>query len=465
MESYYPGSVFVYTDSWRYVLPRLLVRFRAGRVFRKLKSPRDILVFRVDGIKFGDLVYDSVLRNGYATISSLDGRVLQALYAYFWYRYVIKDIIRRYKIETSVFSHIIGLGSGIFARYLLQSGVEVLNRTGSHQLQVKKYQNVDEVGFYPLRPEPRYFSFMMNRRDNAILQRADKYLHNRLNQNVRHIAVDLAFDRRKRFFSSREEFCSHFGLDPAKKLIFVMLHAFNDYPHSHFAQPMIYQDYFDWFQKTLEVAKSLDSVNWIFKEHPAAEFYQTKDVSLDTIFEGVKHSHIRFLNRQADFNSRSLQYIADAIVTCLGTAGLEYSCLGIPCVLAGESPYSGFGFTIEPRSALEYRERLRHIDKLKQLSENQIKAAKIVMFFQLSMIQGDSYLFCPIYDFRQIKEIRADDLWKNAAELMKTGDKAKMARQIETLSEFIRDASYTQYISLEKYGFMEEAVHGGQQPK
>ena len=459
LESYYPDSTFVYTDSWRYLIPRILTRFQATKAFRALESPEDILDFRVDGIKFGDLVYDGVLARGYATIRRLDGEVLSAIRAFLWHRYVIKDIIKRYKIKASVFSHTIGLSSGTFTRYLLQNGIEVLCRTGSYQLQVKKYRGLDEVGVYPLRPEPRYFSFLMNRSDNTVLRLADSYLHDRFHQNVRHIAVDLAFDRRKRVFESKEEFCSHFNLDPALKVVFVMLHAFNDHPHAHFAKPMLFQDYYDWFEKTLEMAKSIHSVNWIFKEHPAAEFYPTKDVSLDAVFGYVAQPHIRFLNRNADFNSRSLLHIADTIVTCLGTAGLEYSCYGIPCVLAGESPYSGFGFTIEPRDAAEYEEQLRSLHELPRLNESQIKAAKIVLFFQLSMMQGAHYLFCPYYDLWQTWEINPQEVWRDAAELMKNGNKEEMRRQIDIISDFVRNPSYTQYVNLKKYDFMKEAVY------
>ena len=399
-----------------------------------------------------------MLAQGYATIHDLDEKVLGALQGFFLARYIIKDIISRYEIETSVFSHTIGLARGTFTRYLLQNGIEILNRTGSHQVQVKKFQSVGDIGTYPLRPEQRYFSFMMSRRDDTILRLADGYLNDRFNQNVKEdIGANLAFDRRKRTFSSREEFCYHFGLDPAKKIVFVMLHAFNDHPHSHFAKPMIFRDYYDWFEKTLDIAKSVDTVNWVFKEHPAAEFYRTKDVNLDALFEHVRYSHIRFLNYRADFNARSLRHLADAIVTCLGTAGLEYSCLGIPCVLAGESPYSGFGFTIEPQDAAEYEERLRHIHELQRLDESRIKAAKTVMFFQLGMMQRAPYLLCPYYNYRQIKEIRADDLWRDAIELMKNGDKVKMKQQIGALSDFVRDPSYTHYIDLEKYDFMREA--------
>ncbi|MFH1777826.1 MAG: hypothetical protein ABH952_09765 [Candidatus Omnitrophota bacterium] len=462
LESYHPNNSFVYVKSWRYLIPRLAAYIQAIKAFCRLGSPNDILDFAADGIRFGDLIYDAVLAKGYATISRLNMKVFDTLSAFFFYRYLAKDIIKKYDIEIAVFSHTIGLKSGTFTRYLLQHKIEVVNRVGSHQIILKKYRSLDDVGFYPLRPEQKYFVFMRDQCSDVVLKMADKYLHDRFSQNVDHVAVDIAFNQNKRIFNSRNEFCQHFSLNPDKKLIFVMLHAFNDQPHSHFASRMIFRDYYDWFEKTLDITTSVDSVNWIFKEHPAAEFYPTRDVDLDKIFQCVSNSHIRFLNRKADFNASSLQCLASAIVTCIGTAGLEYSCMGIPSILAGESPYSTFGFTINPQNIHEYEEQLRNIYKLRRLNNKEIRAAKIVLFFQLNIMIDSPYIFCPKYDYRQIKEIHADDLWRDTVELIQNTDKKTLQLQIDTLTDFINDPDYTQYINLDKYGFMRGAVYENQ---
>ena len=460
LESYYPHNSFIYINSWFYWIPRLGAYFQAIKVFCKLGSPESVLDFTVDDIRFGDLIYDDVLAKGYATISRLDKKVFDTLAAFFFYRYLAKDILRRYDIKTSVFSHTIGLKSGTLTRYFLQRKIEVLNRVGSHQIILKKYRSLNDVGFYPLKPEQRCFSYMMNQCNDVVIKLADRYLRDRFSQNVNHISVNLAFDQRKRIFNNQKEFCQHFGLDPDKKIVFVMLHAFNDQPHSHFANRMLFRDYYDWFEETLNIAKSVDSVNWIFKEHPAAEFYLTRDVSLDKIFQGVSNANIRFLNRKADFNASSLQHLASAIVTCIGTAGLEYSCIGIPSVLAGESPYSTFGFTINPSNVQEYKEQLRNIHKLERLNDREMQIAKTVLFFQLSIMLDAPYMFCPTYDYRRIKEIHADDLWRDAAELMRNADKETMRRQVDVLAEFIRNPDYTQYINMDKYEFMRGVVYG-----
>lgn len=458
LQSYHPDACFIYTTSLRYLLAWPWTLFLAWRVWTTLRTPRDILEFRIDGIKFGDIIYDNTLVRGYATLRKIDSNVLSVLHNFFQHRLIINDVIKRHRLDSFIVAHTIGMFGGTFSRYLVKNGIEVINRVGSHEIVLKKYQKVSDIGFYPAKPELPYFRLLMSLPDEMVIPLADHYLNERHNQNVRHISVELAFSKAKRLYESSQEFCEHYRLDPAKKTVFVMLHAFNDHPHSHFSTSMYFQDYFDWFEKTLEIAKSVDSVNWIFKEHPAADMYVTRDVDLDDIFADLDIPHIRLLNRHADFNALSIRYVADAIVTCLGTAGMEYACLGIPCVLGGEAPYSGLGFTVEPGSLVEYANCLRTIRDLPRLGIEQVKAAKIVMFFELPLIHSQRYLFCPYYEFQQIHVRLPDTVLSDFANVLIDTPGDDLRRQISALSDFIANPRYTQYMNVEKYPFMKPAV-------
>lgn len=458
LESYHPDACFIYTTSPRYLLAWPWTLFLAWRAWTRLRTPRDILEFRIDGIKFGDIVYDNTLVRGYATLSKVDSNVLSVLHNFFQHRLIINDIIRRYRLDSFVVAHTIGMFGGTFSRYLLKHGIEVINRVGSHEILVQKYRSSADVGFYPAKPEQHHFEYMMSLPDDVVLPMANAYLDERHNQRVSHIAVELAFNRNKRFFERREEFCLVNGLDPNKKTAFVMLHAFNDHPHSHFARPLAFQDYFDWFEQTLQIAQTVDSVNWVFKEHPAAGLYPVKDVDLHAMFAKVSSPNIVFLDAEADFNALSIRFLADVIVTCLGTAGMEYACVGIPCLLAGESPYSGFGFTLEPETAEEYESCLRKLDRLGRLTPEQVKAAKIVMYFELPMVHSASYLFCPRYDYRQIVQITPPKVLADAADWMQNADDTALMHQVDVLAGFLNDSGRTQYIDFDRHPFMRDAV-------
>ncbi|OGA36076.1 MAG: hypothetical protein A3G80_00995 [Betaproteobacteria bacterium RIFCSPLOWO2_12_FULL_62_13b] len=451
----YPGAAFVYLRSLRWLGMRLIAVLQAVRLYRSIQSPRDLLNLQVDGIRFGDVIYDAVLAEGYATISTIDYRTFIVLQRFYFLRSFIRYVIKRYNLQAAVFAHTVGLQSAVFGRYLLQAGIEVINRIGSHQILLKKYQGLADVGTYALKPEPRYLALMLERDDGTILRKAEEYLERRFSQQVRHLAVDAAFDPSKRIYDDRRSFCQDYCLDPEKPIAFVMLHVFNDYPHSHFAKPMIFQDYYDWFIRTLELAGEVKSANWIFKEHPAADHYITRDVDLKRVFQEVKYNNVRFLDRQADFNARSIPHLAQAILTCVGTAGLEYSTLGIPCILGGESGYDGLGFTIEPKDEGEYAARLRRIDSLERLSGQQIRAAKVVAYFFFCVMESAVYHFCPRFTDTEICEWNGEcerRLWMEAARRLADEDSMRLMKtQIEELSGFLIDSSWTQYVDLRQF--------------
>jgi hypothetical protein len=89
-----------------------------------------------------------------------------------------------------------------------------------------------------------------------------------------------------------------------------------------------------------------------------------------------------------------------------------------------------------------------------------MQIAKVVLFFQLKIMHDAPYIFCPTYDYRKIKKIKSDELWHDAFELMSNNDPKKMRDIIHSLVNFINNPKYTQYINLEKYGFLKGAVYG-----
>jgi len=224
---------------------------------------------------------------------------------------------------------------------------------------------------------------------------------------------------------------------------------------------MIFQDYYWWFLRTLEIAQEIPWINWVFKEHPAAGYYVTKDVDLGRLFQGIRSDNVRFMDRRADFNARSIAHLAHAIVTCVGTAGLEYSTLGIPCILGGESGYDGLGFTVEPKDEEEYAACLKRIDTLERLSEWQIKAAKVVAYFFFCVMESARFHFSPRFTDTEISEWNNNlesRLWKETAEGFTDENSVKLMKaQIEDLSRFILDNSWTQYVDLRQFPHFENS--------
>ncbi len=459
----YPQAEFVYLAGWPFRLSKLRAAWKAYRVFRSLKTPGDILELRVDDIVIGNVIYDAVLSYGYATIHRIDGKVLRALVSIYLTRDAIKRILHVYPIKIAVLSQLMGPKGSIIAKHIIREGIEILNRVGSHQLLIKKYRTMDDSTRHPTSPIPEYFSLMMENDDGTVERAADEYLEKRLTGGVGRIDAALAFNPEKKLYTSPESFYKDYDLDDRKPLVFVMLHAFNDNPHWSYPRRMLFTDYYHLFMKTLDIARNVKEVNWIFKEHPTQRYYPTKDIDLNGIMSRVACEHIRFLDAEADFNTSSLRYIAHAIVTGTGTAGLEFSAYGIPCVLTTEGRYGGHGFTIEPPNVEEFCNYLKQIRALKPLNAGQIRAAKVMTYFLYSIMENTTYYFCPHVGARCIlKDWRGGALWDKAGrQFLQPEHVKKMKEQVEQITRFVLDDMRIQYVDLDRYAFLREGCKEG----
>ncbi len=455
----YPQSKVISIKSWRFSGLKKKSKVLAFEAFKAIETTDELLDYSIDDIRFGDALYDAVLAKGYATVDKIDKRTIKAFENFFFYRLLLAALRKKYDIRCAVLAHVISMKGAVFSRYFMRDKVEVINRVGSHQILIKKYQSLKDKGFYPVRPEQSYFDSMMCHNGDEILKMAEDYLERRFSRQIQHVAVDAAFDPDKKIYKDSASFCEDYGLNPNKPIVFVMLHAFNDYPNSHFSSKTYFNDYFDWFLKTLEYAKQNTEVNWVFKEHPAAKYYKTKDADLESIFEcSEPKGNICFLGSEASFNTISLRFLAHALVTCLGRAGLEYTTLGVPCVLGAKCMFDGFGFTTEPKTLDEYKQCMLSIHKLDRLNEVQIRAAKVVSFFVMRIMDKAVYHFCPEMSQQKIMEWNPEaelSFWKEAGDNFDDVVKVRnMREQIQELGEFISNPSRTQYVNLKQYPFL-----------
>ena len=180
----------------------------------------------------------------------------------------------------------------------------------------------------------------------------------------------------------------------------------------------LFRDYLVWFRETLKFIRTVDHVQWFVKPHPTDVLYNMKTTIRGEYERLAKDCpHIRlFPENIAGF---SVSDIADTILTVRGTAGVEYSCFGIPCVIAGESFYTRFGFTHEPKTQDEYFKILKNIEKLKRLSADQIEKAKAFAYIYgvlLKVKAGFIPHFSPFF------EDNGKGFWEKAAVLVSTVD-------------------------------------------
>ena len=209
------------------------------KIFSKLKRPEDILNIKYNNVTIGTFIYDTILRTGNwkAYISELNSEVESVIKSAIKLCYALDELAKKFNIVSAVFSHSIGINiGGIPLRYLVEKHDKTVfcGRLGSRN--IRKYNRSSTKEWLdPLWMIPNdIFLKISNKKDlyDSTLKSADKYLLNRTNAKANDLDSVRAYAGNK-VFSKKQEFCSEFNLDINKPIVFVMLHAFNDFPH-HF---------------------------------------------------------------------------------------------------------------------------------------------------------------------------------------------------------------------------------------
>ena len=183
--------------------------------------------------------------------------------------------------------------------------------------------------------------FEKNLNSKDYIDLAKQYFDSRINGTVDQIDVKNAYLNKKKYnLSDLQNIYSKIDLN--KKNIVVMSHAFSDAPHV--GEGLLFYDYYDFLEKTLIRLNNNENVNSFVKAHPSSYMWNEKG-AVEELIEKNRLENIYIL--PSDFNTSSVLDIADYIVTAKGTAGLEFSCSGIPAITAGKGYYYGFGIDIE----------------------------------------------------------------------------------------------------------------------
>ncbi|RKX25229.1 MAG: hypothetical protein DRP47_10105 [Candidatus Zixiibacteriota bacterium] len=403
---------------------------------------RDVRGFHLDGIPFGDILYDSYLaRFKVATIRNVNKGVITTLFILIRNYYRFKRTLQDCGASAVLVSHQVGLSSGVLMRTALGLGVPVYLRTaGNNKVALNLFNSLSEIYQYPYRPRSVDMQLLSSLGENRLNKDFQDLMASRV-LGLGDEDVGRAYNRRKKVYHSKSEFAKEFNVSEAKPFVFVMLHAFNDHPHSHFGK-MLFRDYYDWFVQTLDFAKTKPDINWVFKEHPTTAFYPTHDISLPDHFIKCPN-HIVFLGVNSSFNSQSLLYLADVVVTVLGTAGIEFAALGgIPSILTGATSYSGFGFAIEPKTKAEYFGILDNITGINRLTQQQQDTARKCFLY----IQRYSYVpfsFSPLLTLEETKESKLDSYyWKRVTESYKENSDVCLA-EFEKYVQCIRRENFS----------------------
>ena len=325
-----------------------------------------ILNMEINDIPIGDLVYDTYLSGkSPGTINAIDHKLKEAVLGSLYYFSLAKKLFNKYDFGALIMGHRVYNRFGIFTRFAIDKDIPVYGRKQRSfpAFTVRRDDTIDSAKNYEYHFDKNEFDQALSLVTPEILAEAKEGVFNGFNGALKHEAHSV-----NRRTVSREELCEELNLDPQKPIVAIFSHVFTDSPH--FCKNTIYDDYKQWLFETLKLARENNNVNWILKAHPHQSLYECTE-SAEQVFHRYAQGAPHLFLSPNDLHIHTFYNNADAVVTCSGSAGLEFPCMGVPAFTAADSFYGGHGFTNQAASQEEYADNMRNIQDRMEIPEEQ----------------------------------------------------------------------------------------------
>tara|TARA_B100000683_G_scaffold272331_2_gene315279 strand:- start:194 stop:1816 length:1623 start_codon:yes stop_codon:yes gene_type:complete len=384
--------------------------------FNQAKSPEElrefVLATELNGLAIGDLIYDSFISGeSPGTITEVTPKLIEAVLSSIYYYNLSNNLFKNYKIGALTVGHRVYNRFGIMSRMAITKGIPVYGKKQRSYpaFTVRRDDTIKGCSNFEYEFSCEEFEESLRHITPEILEDAKQKVRLGYNGALNHKAHD---DSRR--VLNREELCQELNLDPNKPIVPIFSHCFTDSPH--FCTENIFDDYVQWLLGTLEAATKNPNVNWLLKAHPNQPSYQCTQ-SAQSIFHEYAKNAPNLALAPDDYHIHTFYDIASAAVTCSGSAGLEFPCLGIPTVTAANGFYGGKGFTMQAKSQKEYSEILENIENHFEFSSEQQERALAYwhLIYMSSRIESQ---FMPTFVCRSLEPHEEIPVWFDAAHLL-----------------------------------------------
>ncbi len=337
--------------------------------------------------KVGQFMYDTIIRTNqdiYTIRNARNKICFKKVWTTYWFMSTLNKIYKKYCPTHYVFDDLI-YDEGMIVEYMRSMGTTAINGTMDSRLLLPDYTK--ETVYWPDFDKvvmEKELAALSEEDKKDYIERAQKALDDRFHgRNGDARDSKAAFTGKKE--ATREELTSVMGLDPKKKNVVFCSHTLSESAHRCSVQA--YEDTYTWMEETMKFVRDNDSANWIIKVHPVAALKYGEGNVLESLYEKYKSPNL-FLFPD-EYNSALVGTLADVVVTIYGNAGSEYSCLGIPVVLAGKSIYSGCGYTIDAFTREQYEKVLSNVNAIEPMTKEQTDTAKIIFTYLSGRINRD----------------------------------------------------------------------------
>ena len=366
--------------------------FKAVKMYVAGGKGTKLCAMKYKGCDIGHFMYDNTVRTiqDIYTIRNVRNKAcFKKVWTSYWLLSSLDKVYKAYPPAHYVFDDLV-YDEGMIIEVLRNRQVEISSYTLQGQNLIPDWKKA--TIYWPDFEQKMYFDWLESKNADdrkLLIEEADKKLAERFraeNGNVRDSKI--AFLGKKE--ADREELSKFMGLHPERKNVIICCHTLSE--SAHRCSEQVYEDTYSWIEETMKLVRNNTKVNWIVKVHPIGATKYGEVNVVESLYEKYRSENL-FLFPD-EYNSALVGKLADAVITIYGTVGGEYSCFGIPVILAGKAAYSGLGYTIDAFTKEKYEKILENADQyIKPLNEEQKEKAKLYFMYSLRKNQIDADAF------------------------------------------------------------------------
>ena len=313
---------------------------RARHLVAATRNPADVLSWEVPGGVHPAIIYDGILKQQrLATLDVTRSDFLPIVEEALAAIARAQAILDQAQPNLVVISHPFNFTYGSLAWLALSRGIPVVLPYGLFGMCrfVRFFEPQDLFDFYD-RPTRAEMDALPEDRAVAMANIGRRYLQARLSGHANDLASLFAFPSNADAID-RKALCERHGWDPHKTIVAVYASNWFDWPHQ--LGMTQFRDFLDWIEATFAAAGANTQVNWLFKPHPAEDWFG--GVSLADILENVGIA-ANITIAEKHWNGAHVMAAVDALITYHGTAGIEFAALGKPVLVPDRGKYDDCGF-------------------------------------------------------------------------------------------------------------------------
>jgi hypothetical protein len=414
--------IFASFNTAQIIWPRLSGKIKKNKhsetikAWKQIKTKRDLLEFKSEGIWVGIDIYESYLRNGKPTVDLNDPEVFKLFskaieLIEFW-----KSYFNRNKVSAVIVWHDSYLNNMLVkVAYTNNVPVYIPNLTYS------TYSNAPFTFYQFCSSYHKYFSLLDKKEQEAGLLTGKELLAARIGKNI------TANDSAEKTTFQVEIKKQRILKESDKLKVLICTHCFFDNPHGYTKLPFV--DFYEWLEYLGAISRECD-YDWYIKVH-LDPMPGTMDVISAFL---LRYPHITLIPNDSNPHQLAREGL-NFVTTIHGTVGHEYPALGVQVLNAGYNPHIAYDFNWHARSLEEYEYYLRNLHTLSK--PVRIEEMYEFYFVHYRLCKSDDLLFPSFFAYYQ--SLPAHKLTSSIAfnAFLKECSREKHEKVVSLIHEFI----------------------------